>query len=314
MKMVSVIISAYNPGPYLQPALRSVLEQTYPHLEIIVVDDGSTDGSVLAAKEQVDDARVRWLHQSNAGKPTAMNRALRACRGDYYMVQDADDLSHAERVQRLVETLEAHPDVAAVFSGHELIMKGRRVAPRFAAKDAEACRRDIERLRMPAHDPTGMYRLSRVRDIAYETDLPVVEGYDYILRVGEQFPLMVLGECLYAYRVHEGSVTRANVERREQYVRRVHERARARRSQPAPPELVNGKRRGWKSRWTRDDNNLAAHFMASVLDLRSAGRRLEAVQTGLFCSQLHPLDPHYYKALAYATLPLALVRRLRRSA
>src|SRR5262245_7399894 len=70
--LVSVVICTFNGGPLLTRAVRSIVEQTYPHLEILVIDDGSNDGSVEQAQAAVTDPRVRWLHQPRLGKSAAL--------------------------------------------------------------------------------------------------------------------------------------------------------------------------------------------------------------------------------------------------
>jgi glycosyltransferase involved in cell wall biosynthesis len=308
--LVSIIMCVYNAGEYLLPAVRSVLAQSYQNLELIVIDDGSTD-DCLASIADVSDPRVRVLRQANAGKPAAMNVALDQIHGEFYAIQDADDLSSPQRVGRQVEAMQVNPDVAAVYCGHELILGGRRMAPTFRGKDREACRRDIERYLMPAHDPTGMYRVSMVGDLRYEEALPIVEGFDYILRVGEVWPMIVLGECLYSYRIHFESVTRRSPSTRNRLAREVLRRACDRRGTPFHEVAERLAPLDAEARAGDVDNNVAARFMESVCDLRTVGRRGAAIRTALQCSTLRVLDPHYHKSLVYAVAPWWVVRRLR---
>lgn len=309
--LVTVIICVYNAGEYLRPSLESILKQTYQNLEILVVDDGSTDGC-MATIEDLADSRLRVIRQKNSGKPAAMNRAIEEAKGDYYVIHDADDLSHPERVKLQVGHMVAHTDLAAIYCGHELIFNGRHIAPLGRLKGPVECRRDIERFRMPAHDPTGMYRLSMVKGVNYEPSLHLGEGHDYMLRVGEKFPMTVLGECLYSYRIHNESITRRVPELREECVNRVLKRACERRGLDFNATFPERSRSGSKrfSNMTAD-NNLAAHFMDCVCDLRRSGRRMEAIGNALICSRLHPLDLHYHKALIYALAPRWTMRRLR---
>lgn len=304
--IASIIIPTYNAGEYLRPAVETALSQSESRIEIIVVDDGGSDGSVERLAE-LNDGRLRIMRQDNAGKSVALNRALQETTGSYYCILDADDLMHPDRVARQVAALEANPDVAAVFCGHELLLGGHRMAPRLRAKDRAACQRDIDAMRMPAHDPTGMYRVSMVRDIEYEPSLRIGQGYDYILRVGERWPMMVLGECLYSYRVHPNSITRQNVLKRHAAVELVRRRAAERRGVAVEaleaPNLIRNRHR---------DNNLPAHFLESVVDLRRIGHNLSALKTAAHCAMLHPFDHDYYKPLAAALLPQRALRRLRR--
>lgn len=301
--LVSVILPTYNAGEYLQAALESVIAQTYPNWELIIVDDGSTDGSTERAQSIIRDPRIMWLHQNNAGKSIAMNVALARASGTFYAIQDADDISHPRRLELLVHALLTNPDVAAVYSGHDIIFRGRHLAPTSRAKSPRECKRDIDRMAMPAHDPTGMYRLSMVRDIPYEPSLRVGQGYDYILRVGERFPMLVIAECLYSYRIHERSNTRRTPQRREDLVLEVLKRACQRRGKSFEEWRASQPRRRFTSPVSRLDNNLASHFIQSVHDQRQRNNRIGAIRTGLQCAQLRPTDPHYLKALAYALMP-----------
>lgn len=310
--VVSVIICTYNAGDYLCPAIRSILAQTFDSFEVIVVDDGSTDGSVDHARQMLGNPRIRWVRQGNAGKPAAMNTALQQVGGEFYAIQDADDLSHPRRLERLVTTMREDPKLAAVYSGHDIILRGRRMAPRSRPKGVDECRRDIARMAMPAHDPTGMYRMSMVRDLRYDPALRIGEGLDYILRVGERHPMRVVGECLYSYRIHWSSLTRSDPVLRERLVVEVLRRACKRRGIPfdrCPAHDSAGRR----NHAATADNNLCVQFIESILDLRRAGEQRAAVSTALQCSRLHPLDVRYHKALVYSLSPVWLIRRLRQN-
>lgn len=308
--LVTIVVSSFNPGEHLRAAVESALAQTWRNVEVIVVDDGSTDDSI-ATIQSIEDPRLRLLRQPNSGKSVAMNRALAAARGEFYAIQDADDISHPERIERQVNRLAKDSSLAAVFCGHELILRGRSVAPRLCEKGPAECRRDIEAWRMPAHDPTVMFRLSAVRGMEYDPDLRIGQGYDYVLRVGERHPMAVIGESLYRYRVHPNSITRQGAARRQKAVVEVLRRAAGRRGVPFTDEFASGIRIT-SGRNAELDNNLAAHFIESVLDLRRARRRRQAISVGLCCAGLHPLDPHYLKALVYGALPEAFIDRLRR--
>jgi glycosyltransferase involved in cell wall biosynthesis len=308
--LVSVIMCCYNAGPYLQDALVSVVNQTYGRLEILIIDDGSTDGSVTRL-QHINDPRIRWVRQANTGRAGALNRGLAEIRGEYYAVQDADDVTHPERISRQVTCMLGNPDLAAVFCGHDLILDGRHLAPQFRVKDRAACAADIARFSMPAHDPTAMYRVSLVAGIEYELSLRIGAAYDYILRVGERYPLLVLGECLYSYRVHSESVTKRDPQRREQMVREVLRRACVRRGIDCAARFpTNGS--GVDASLIAD-NNVAANFIESAVDQARAGRRLAAMRTGIDCMRLMPSVGHYHKAWVLALTPLWLHRFLRRS-
>lgn len=112
--LVSVIVPAYNAERFLGRALRSALAQTHRHLEIIVVDDGSTDRTEEVIRS-FTDARIRHLSQPNRGQGAARNLGIRASAGCYVTFLDADDMYLPQKVERQVEFLRAHPDCEIVF-------------------------------------------------------------------------------------------------------------------------------------------------------------------------------------------------------
>lgn len=116
MPVVSVVIPLYNKASYVQRALESVLAQSVSDLEIIVVDDGSSDDG-LAVVERFRDARLRVIRQTNAGPGAARNRGLAEARSDYVAFLDADDQWMPDFLEDGVSTLDRHPAAAAVSCG-----------------------------------------------------------------------------------------------------------------------------------------------------------------------------------------------------
>src|SRR6185369_6881202 len=106
---VSVLIPAYNCGPYVAKAVESVLCQSYRNFEIIVVNDGSTDDTENVLLPYRD--RIRYLAGENRGASAARNKAFRVSKGDLIAYLDADDLWQPEKLARQVELFEANPEV-----------------------------------------------------------------------------------------------------------------------------------------------------------------------------------------------------------
>jgi glycosyltransferase involved in cell wall biosynthesis len=113
--LVSVLIPAYNAAPWIADTIQSALRQTWPHKEIIIVDDGSGDETLSIAREFASK-NVLVVTQENQGAAGARNTALRFCQGDYVQWLDADDLLAADKIARQVEALNRHESKRTLFS------------------------------------------------------------------------------------------------------------------------------------------------------------------------------------------------------
>jgi glycosyltransferase involved in cell wall biosynthesis len=110
--LVSAIITTYNYGRFVVQAVESVLAQTYPNVEVIVVDDGSTDDTALRLEPYLK--KIRYIHQENAGVDAARNNGIRAAAGTFIGLLDADDMWHPRRVERQLQYIAEHPDIAVI--------------------------------------------------------------------------------------------------------------------------------------------------------------------------------------------------------
>ena len=108
---ISVIMSVYNGMPYLQEAVKSILNQTYKDFEFIIVDDASTDDSLKYLKG-INDKRIKILsNEKNLGLAVSLNKALNAARGEYIARMDADDISKPERLHIQLNFMELNPQI-----------------------------------------------------------------------------------------------------------------------------------------------------------------------------------------------------------
>jgi len=114
--LVSIMMPAYNAEQFLAEAIESVLPQTYPHWELLVVNDGSTDDTAVIAQRYTADPRVRLIHKENGGESSARNVALDNSRGAFVAYLDADDAWLPHHLETLVGYLQAHPERDAVYA------------------------------------------------------------------------------------------------------------------------------------------------------------------------------------------------------
>lgn len=123
--LVSVIVPAYNMAGYTERTVESLLGQSYSHLEIIVIDDGSTDptGKIL---ERFSD-RITYVYQENGGACSARNHGYRLSRGDFIGFLDCDDIYHPEKVEVFLARFRARPSVGMIYSPEYLIDENDRI-------------------------------------------------------------------------------------------------------------------------------------------------------------------------------------------
>ncbi len=119
MSLVSVIIPAYNKADYTCRAVDSVLRQTYPHLELIVVDDGSTDNTQERLKTYGN--RIQYIYKSNGGACSARNAGIGRAKGEYIALLDCDDMYLPNKIELSVGHLQRHPDAGFVHTKAYLI-------------------------------------------------------------------------------------------------------------------------------------------------------------------------------------------------
>ena len=118
--LVSVVIPVFNGEQYLAATIESVLAQTYHPLEVIVVDDGSTDGSADIVKRYQE---VRYFHQPNRGVAAARNVGISRARGEFIAPLDQDDVWYPDAVEVMADALLGHPEAGYVIARQEFVLE-----------------------------------------------------------------------------------------------------------------------------------------------------------------------------------------------
>lgn len=123
---ISVIIPLYNKGQIIERTVRSVLNQTYPHFELIIVNDGSTDDSVKVV-EQIRDERIRLIHQKNAGPSAARNTGVRHAQTDWIVFLDGDDEFLPNALEHFVDLKRKNPIIDIFDCSHYVNLHGKMI-------------------------------------------------------------------------------------------------------------------------------------------------------------------------------------------
>ena len=223
--LVSVIVPAYNAQITLPATIESIRRQTLQHFELIVIDDGSTDGTVECV-QRIRDPRMRVFSYPNDGLAAARNRGIEKSHGEFITFIDGDDLWTPDKLERQVERLQRHPKAAAAYSWTAFIDDRGRF---LFAKEPSWSEGDVysELLRecFVASGSNVLVRRSSVEIVGpFDTTLAAAQDWEFCLRLAARWPFVVVPHYQILYRIREGSLS-ANAERCEQACLTICQRA-----------------------------------------------------------------------------------------
>ncbi len=204
--LVSIIIPCYNQAEFLGEAVESALAQTHPHVEVVVVDDGSTDNTLAVAS---GFPGIRVVSRTNGGLPAARNTGLAAASGAYTVFLDADDRLLPSAVVTGVEVLRARPGHSAAFGWYqEVDVTGHPLptppAGRLQGDPYEA----LLRTNWTGGQPTAVYRRGALDAVGwFDESLPAAEDYELNLRVVRAAPVHRHSTVVVEFRRHTDSMS-----------------------------------------------------------------------------------------------------------
>lgn len=203
---VSVIVPAFNVGRYVREAIESLLVQTFPPTEIVVVDDGSADNTAEILESFAEPVRV--IRQQNRGASAARNLALSEATGDYVALFDSDDVSAPTRLERQVEILCSRSDAVACCTGYWRFDDRGRIEECPATDLPEP----VDPLDVLAEcrffGPSLMFRRSRTGDVRFPVDLKSGEDIVFGALLATRGHIVTIREPLYGYRAHAAQSSR----------------------------------------------------------------------------------------------------------
>lgn len=197
--LISVIIPCYNHGRYLSAAIESVLSQSYPNKEIIVIDDGSTDDT-RGVTEGFKD--VKYVYVENKGLGAARNSGIGFSRGELLVFLDADDWLLPHALQTNFEFTQRNPDAAFVSGAHIKVIESRNVVEeKVTVVEQDHYTRLLEGNFIAMH-ATVMYKRWVFDTYRYDESLPAFEDYDLYLKIARRYRIVHHQSLIAAYRIH----------------------------------------------------------------------------------------------------------------
>jgi GT2 family glycosyltransferase len=205
---VSIIMPMRNASAFVERALASILRERGVPLEVLVVDDGSTDGSADRVRA-IADARVKLIPGPQQGIAAALNAGLAQAGGDVLMRCDADDLYTEGRIRQQVTWLMEHPDFVALCSGYTAIAPaGWEIIPFPCGSKAEEITQELKQGVTRTHLCTYAIRMDAVRALgSFRSFFKTAEDIDFQLRLGELGKVWYSPTTSYYYRLHNTSIT-----------------------------------------------------------------------------------------------------------
>jgi glycosyltransferase involved in cell wall biosynthesis len=229
---VSVLVPVYNGDEFLAEAIDSVLAQTLHDFELIVVDDGSTDGTQQILREiEERDERLRVFLRPHLGYVRQLNFGLDRCRGEFVARMDADDVAYPDRFQVQIDYLRQHPEVLVVGGAYDLTdARGRMLRRHWPPSDDATLQEMCLSGQTPIGHPTAMIRRQAMIDVGgYDESLETAEDIDLWLRLGEKGKLACVDHPVIRYRQHDKSVSEQRAVEQAESIRLGCERAYLRR-------------------------------------------------------------------------------------
>jgi len=214
--LISIVMSNLNKGGYIRDAIESVLNQSHRDIELIIVDNGSTDNSLTIAEEySLNDGRVQLYHESKKGHTIAMNIGIGHAKGEFITMMDSDDVIHEEKLSKQLQGLSVTNANISYTDGWEMNASGESIGHVFhrdiihshgAGSDGTVFRELVgQRGFNELLGATLMFRRECGRKEIFDSALRYYDDWDLWVRLSRHFMFDYVPEPLYGYRIYGGN-------------------------------------------------------------------------------------------------------------
>ena len=208
---ISVVLPAYNAEKYLDQAVRSILAQTFTDFELIIVDDGSIDNTLVIAHNLANDLadpRIRVIaNKENRGIPKTRNIGWKAATGEFIAHQDADDYSHPTRLEKQITYLRKNPKVGVLGTNRQTLNRQGKIRDHKPMPE-QAVFDDLLHRNLIINGSAMVRRSVLEQADGYDEWFPTCEDYDLWLRIADGIAwIRNLPDALYVHREHDESMT-----------------------------------------------------------------------------------------------------------
>jgi glycosyltransferase involved in cell wall biosynthesis len=208
--LISIIIPVYNSEQFLSATLESVLQQTYSHFEIMIIDDGSLDNtSVICKKYSIQDARIHYRHQMNRGPAAARNVGIAAAKGNFICLLDGDDCMHPQRLEMQLAEFRRDPSIDVVYTALQIIDEKGKPTHIMHSREFDPANFLVELLfRNPLPWPMIMAKADCLIQNPFDEHFRYAEDYELIVRLAQKgYRFKYIDAPLTYYRRHSKNVS-----------------------------------------------------------------------------------------------------------
>lgn len=214
ISLVSMVIPLYNHAKYVRAAIDSIIQQDYPHIELLVIDDGSTDDSAEVARALTAECEARFVRfelrsRPNRGLSATINEGIEWSRGTYFAVLASDDVLLPNKTSRLIAEIENEPRVAGVFSGYQLIDDSGAPVGEVRSIDALVSFEDMLYGERTFAAASQLLRLELLKEVGgYPPNLYIEDWYMWLTLTKRGYSLKTIAEPLIQYRQHPTNISK----------------------------------------------------------------------------------------------------------
>ena len=223
--LVSVVIPCYNHEKYVSAAIDGIIAQDYPNIELIIIDDGSKDGSVAVIEQKIVECRKRFVrfefrHRPNKGLSATLNEALQWCQGKYVSFIASDDIMLSHKTSLQVAYLQNNPHISCLSANVQFIDDDGNILGRTHQTQREYGFDEVF-IRNQLIAPTQMHTLSAVLSVGgFDENIMIEDWYLWLKLLNQGHRVVLLDDVLVSYRQHDSNMS-ANLSKMFQAERQI---------------------------------------------------------------------------------------------
>ena len=210
--LVSIVIPCYNHAEFVQDCIRSVIDQTYQNIELIIIDDGSKDNSVEKIRELFNQCKARFTrfefrYRPNLGLSATLNEALEWCQGKYYSAIASDDMMLVDKTKIQVHAIEKNQELLGVFGNVVLVDENKKILGRTQKKERYFVFNDLFYTENSLTAPTQLLRLEKVKNVGFKNGYILEDWYLYLKLSENGGKFLFLEDEFSYYRRHSSNIS-----------------------------------------------------------------------------------------------------------